>query len=304
MLQHYQKTQDYKRNYRSSFRLFFTLTTIWLLSASLLAQPAPEPSVATSGPGTSETNTPINIRLADHNEFDYLAELLERVLTAEGYAVNIIPVANIPTTRLERMLHEGRLSMMVLGKTPRRRARFLAVDVGMTDGMMSHRLFFIPKGQQLAYRDVETLDQLVATGKTAGMGKAWRDFTIWQKNDLPVFGLDGDWKRLYRMLASGDRGIDYLPRGAHEIAKEWREHPDLEVEQHLVLVYDLDHILYVSPAEPELHETLRRLLPAAKASGLIANLIRKHYPEVFAPPISLQQRRVIPLKLDDPDGVP
>lgn len=107
-----------------------------------------------------------------------------------------------------------------------------------------------------------------------------------------------------RMIAAGDRGIDYLPRGAHEMAKEWPDYPDLEVEQHLVLVYDLDHILYVSRAEPELHAVLSRLLPAAKTSGLLAELVRKHYPEVFEPPINLLQRRVIPLKLDSPDELP
>lgn len=112
--------------------------------------------------------------------------------------------------------------------------------------------------------------------------------------------VDGDWKRLYRMVASPMRPIDYLPRGAHEMTHEWTQHAELEVERNLVFSYAQDHILYVSPARPELHRLLQQQLPKAQRSGLIRRLARQHYRQVFETPVSLQQRRIIRLEMNTP----
>ena len=236
------------------------------------------------------------LNLGARNDFAYLSELLETVLTEAGHQVRLTRIADVPTTRLERMLEDGQVSAMMLGKTPARSRRFLQVKASMTDGLMNHRILFIPKGEQHHYTGVETLADFRQTGQVAGMGADWRDYLIWKRNDLPVEGISGDWRKLYRMVASGDRGIDYLPRGAHEMASEWQQHPELDVEENLVLVYPGDHILYVSPQQPDLYRVLRQLLPAAEQSGLIARLVEKHFPEVFQPPVNLNQRRFIRLE--------
>lgn len=237
----------------------------------------------------------LTLRLAGVNDFDYLSDLLTQVLEADGYRVEIVEVSGVPTTRLERMLENGKLSAMMLGETPSRSERFLPVSVSMTDNLMNRRVLFIPKGQQRPYNDVKTLDDFRDLGLSAGMGASWLDYQIWQANDLPVIVMHGDWRRLYDMVAIGNRGIDYLPRGAQEIAEEWQQHPNLDVEQSLVLVYNKDHILYVSPEEVELYQALNRLLPNASHSGLIRTLTKKHYQAVFEPPINLNERRVISL---------
>lgn len=237
----------------------------------------------------------LTLRLGSMNDFDYLSDVLTQVLEADGYEVEIVKVSGVPTSRMEWMLKEGDITAMMLGETPPRSERFLPVRVAMTDNLMNQRILFIPKGQQHRYNQVETLDDFRALDLMAGMGRSWRDYRIWLANDLPVFGVPADWRRLYDMVAIGNRGIDYLPRGAQEMANEWRQHPNLDVEQNLVLVYDKDHVLYVSPEEVELHRTLSKLMPEASRSGLIGTLIEKHYPEVFEPPVNLLKRRVIPL---------
>ncbi|GGC76869.1 hypothetical protein [Marinobacter halophilus] len=238
----------------------------------------------------------LTLKLGSMNDFEYLSDMLTQVLEADGYDVDIVKVADIPTTRLEWMLAQGELSAMMLGETPPRTKRFLQVDVAMTDNLMNQRILFIPPGHQDRYNQVETLGDFQALGLTAGMGRSWRDYQIWQANDLPVIGLAGEWRRLYDMVAIGNRGIDYLPRGAYEMAKEWPQYPNLQMEQNLVLVYNKDHILYVSPKEPALHSTLSRLLPKASDSGLIRALVEKHFQAVFEPPVNLTERRVIPLQ--------
>lgn len=246
-------------------------------------------------------NQRLTLRLGDLTEFDYLSELLTHVLEADGYEVDIVKVSDVSPARLEWFLEQGMISVMMMGETAPRSERFLSVRVAMTDNLMNQRILFIPKGQQYRYNQVSSLDDFRALGVVGGMGSSWLDYQIWLANKLPVVGMAGEWRRLYNMVAVGNRGIDYLPRGAQEMAREWREHPNLDVEQHLVLVYDKDHVLYVSPREVELHRTLSKLMPEASRDGLIRALAEKHYRAVFEPPINLARRRVIPLpELDIP----
>lgn len=237
----------------------------------------------------------LTLQLGDLTEFDYLSELLTHVLEADGYEVDIVKVSDVSPARLEWFLEQGMISVMMMGETGPRSDRFLPVRVPMTDNLMNQRILFIPKGQQHRYDHVKSLDDFRALGVVGGMGSSWLDYQIWLANKLPVVGMAGEWRRLYNMVAVGNRGIDYLPRGAQEMAREWREHPNLDVEQHLVLVYDKDHVLYVSPREIELYQTLSRLMPEASRGGLIRTLAGKHYRAVFEPPINLAERRVIPL---------
>jgi hypothetical protein len=231
--------------------------------------------------------------------FDYISTLLTRALELQGYAVQVRNLGNIPTTRLEVMLQRGDISAFIMGRTRRRDALFLPVQVGMTDNLVTQRILFIPQGSQALYDDVHTLDDFRRLGAVAGLGSAWADSDIWTANQLPFRTIDGDWKRLYQMVASQSRGMDYLPRGAHEMANEWLAHPELTVERHLVLVYDQDHILYVSPTDPELHRLLQSVMHEAQQSGLIAEVAADFFSAVFEPPVNLDQRRVI--RLVSPD---
>ncbi|MBL3558576.1 MULTISPECIES: hypothetical protein [Marinobacter] len=267
----------------TSIHHYLWCTTLAVIAACIMAMPAMAAQRVT-------------LRLGSLNDFNYLSDLLTQVLEADGYEVEIIKVSNAPTSRMEWMLADGQITAMMLGETPQRSRRFMPVRVAMTDNLMNQRVLFITRGQQHRYDQVESVEDFRALGLMGGMGSAWRDYRIWLVNNLPVYGVPADWRRLYDMVAIGNRGIDYLPRGAQEMAKEWQDHPNLDVEQNLVLVYKKDHVLYVSPNEGELHRTLNKLMPEASRSGLIGNLIEKHYPEVFEPPVSLAKRRVIPLQ--------
>jgi hypothetical protein len=193
------------------------------------------------------------------------------------------------------MLEQGQVSAFSMGETENRNERFLAVRVGMTHNMIGNRVFFIPKGSQHEYAHVQTLKDFLALGKVAGMGEFWGDVAIWRANGLSVTTIAGNWKNLYRMVASGSRKVDYLSRGVQEIAKEWQQHPDLEVEQKLVFVYQKDHILYVTPKDPVLRDLLETVLLKAEDSGLIEEIVHEHYPEIYNFPVNLGDRTVIPL---------
>ncbi|TVP91287.1 MAG: hypothetical protein EA348_04400 [Pseudomonadaceae bacterium] len=244
---------------------------------------------------------PVTLYLAgNQGSYEYTKSLMIKALEAADYRVVIVNVGeDTPMSRMEVMLLRGDISLIILGQTDQRDRRYLPIPVGMTDGLIGQRILFIPLGQQARYDKVRNLHDLQQLGVVAGLGEAWADVAIWAANDLPTATISGDWKRLYRMLAAGNRQIDYLPRGAQEITREWQLYPELAVEQQLLLRYAQDHILYVSPEKPELHTLLLAVMQQAYAQGMIRDLVRHHYQAVFEPPISLDQRRVIDLQLAD-----
>ena len=249
--------------------------------------------------GSAQTSASVQLTLGGTPEsVAYTRQVLEQTLALGGHTVSVDALGDLPMTRLEVMLQRGEISVLILGPTAERERKFLPVRVDMTDNLVNQRILFIPKGRQSLYDPVHSLEDFRRLRQVAGLGAAWADTAIWKANDLPVVTIDGDWKRLYRMVESPARPIDYLPRGAHEIAHEWAHQVALDVERNLVFSYDQDHVLYVSPAYPELHRLLQELLPQAQRSGLIRRLAREHYHRVFEPPINLQQRRVI--HLDQP----
>ena len=245
---------------------------------------------------TAQAREPVQLTLGGTPaSFTYLSTLLTRSLNHQGYDVEITNLGNMPTTRLEVLMEQGAIDTLILGQTPTRNDRFLNVPVGMTDNLVNHRILFIRPGSQQDYTQVSTLEDFIALDKVAGMGQAWGDKLIWETNQLPVQGIPGDWKRLYQMVASGLRGVDYLPRGAHEIVLEWPQQPELAVEENLVFVYDRDHILYVTPTKPELHTLLDSVMKAAYQDGVIRDVANELFGEVYEPPVNLHQRRVITL---------
>ncbi len=240
----------------------------------------------------------INLTLAGTQEnYDYTAKILTRVLEAQGHTVNISSVGDLPMTRLEAMMAAGDISCLILGKTDSRTEQFGLIDIGMTNNLIGQRILFIRGQDQFIYNNVNTLEEFRATDQVAGMGQAWGDVSIWHKNSLPVQPIVGEWRQLYKMVESGQRGIDYISRGAQEMLDEYLLYPDLTVEKKLVLVYQRDHVLYVSPILTKLYRQLSTALEEAQANGLIADIVRGYYPEVYEDPINLDQRRVINLAL-------
>jgi hypothetical protein len=250
------------------------------------------------GAGGAWAQTPITLKVAGtEGKLNYQQDLLSQALTSQGYKVTLDVVGEFTGTKLEAMLAAGEINVSVMGETPARSASLLPVKIGMTNNLVGKRILFIPKGAQKDYDGVKTLADFQKLGKVAGMGKGWADVGIWGANKLKVNGLDGDWKVLYKMVAAGSRGVDYLPRGANEMIIEGPEHPELDMEKHLVLVYQKDQILYVSPKEPQLVPIVEKALKAAASSGLIKKLVKQYYSAAFDPPIDVDTRTVIDLTL-------
>ena len=232
-----------------------------------------------------------------HGAPSYVQEVLGQALKEAGFTPRFELQGEFPVMRREALLASGELTVAVMGETDERNSRFLPIHVGLTGGLQGKRILFIPQGAQKLYDGVKSLEDFRRLRKVAGMGSPWADVAIWRANHLPVVAVDGNWKVLFRQVASGRRGVDYLPRGVNEILAEWPNHRELVMETHLVLVYRQDQILYLSPRHPELLSVLRKALEKARDSGLIQRLAAHFYRSVEGPPINLGRRVQIRLTL-------
>lgn len=96
------------------------------------------------------------------------------------------------------------------------------------------------------------------------------------------------------MVTVGNRGVDYLPRGAQEIAAKAKAHDALAIEEHLLLIYNKHLQFYLSKPAARHKDINAFALTLAESTGLKRRLIQ----EFFAADLStlcLVQRKHIRL---------
>ncbi|WP_051677127.1 hypothetical protein [Maridesulfovibrio frigidus] len=231
-------------------------------------------------------------------EHDYYYELLEMALHNAGHEVTIDKVAELPTARERKMLEDGDLSIGWYLQSSQRDNQYVPIPVNITNGLIGKRILLVPPEDLHAYKDVKTLDDFRALNKVGAFGWKWYDAVIWEKNGLP-FKEVLNWRNIFKMIAHRSRGIDYFSRGFNEIVNESRANKELVIEPHLLLEYKRDFIFYLSPKFAHLRPIIEEALLEAKKSGLMDELLRKHWVNNFE--ILQPEKRTI-LKLKDPSS--
>ncbi|MCG9724943.1 hypothetical protein [Vibrio brasiliensis] len=207
----------------------------------------------------------------------YYHELIYEALTEAGYDVRIeVPSEHIPQKRVLKMVEANQLSMTWLIATKERDKRYVSIDVPLTNGLIGKRVLLIPPKLQPVFDKVTDLDDLRATQKVAGLGVNWFDVDVWRANRLKIYRQDGEWRNLYdRLTLNG--AVNYFPRGLNEVGSEAEQHPNLAIEQRLLLVYERDFKFYLSPDMAPYRTKIEQALIQAKSSGLIDRLVKKHW---------------------------
>jgi hypothetical protein len=239
----------------------------------------------------------ISLKLATlaNGNHAYYFKLLEESLKATGNTVKITPTDGLPQPRIMSNLEGGELTLHWMLQTKERDGKFVPVNHKLTQGLIGKRVMLIPAGAESAYDKVKSLDDLKATGKVAGLGKGWFDVGVWNESGLKVVEKDGEWQQLYRMIAAKDRGVDYFPRGANEIAAEAKANPQLAIEPKLLLVYPRDFTFYLSKSSASLKPVIEAALAQAEKSGLQSKLMAEYFgPSIEA--LHIDKRVVINLK--------
>ncbi|MFT4171553.1 MAG: hypothetical protein QM639_03260 [Rhodocyclaceae bacterium] len=206
----------------------------------------------------------------------YYVQLLKESLRAAGYEPHIVLADDMPQPRIWHALAANQISLVWGVQTAERDRRFTAVANPLTNGITAQRVLVVRKGTEDAYAHVRSLDDLRASGKIGGVGEGWYDALLWRANRLPVLVKSGDWRVMYRMLASGDREVDYLVRGVNEAALEIIDQSALTIEPRLLLQHDHDMRFYLSPSNAWLKPILEDALARADRNGLKRRLIARY----------------------------
>lgn len=238
--------------------------------------------LVTAFPVYSETIT-LKVATFSDGSHKYYYELLQQSLEAIGHQVILETPSweHLPQKRVVRMLDKGELSLFYLIQSEARDKKYTPVEVGITNGLIGHRILFIPKGQQTLYDNVNTLEDFRQLGKVGGLGVNWFDVKVWQANNLKYYKQDGEWRVLYKKVAEGKYGVDYFSRGFNEIVAESKLYPELDIEQRLVLIYDRDFRFYLSRPAAHYKNVLEEALHHARESGLMDKLVYKYWAEAF-----------------------
>ncbi len=211
----------------------------------------------------------------------YYHELLKQSLERVGHRVEITETPVLSQDQIMDRLDRGRISLYWIIQNAERDEKYTPCEVGLSRGLVGNRILFIPKGAQSKYDGVEGLIDFRKRGLVGGFGKGWFDVDVWKNNKLPVYEKEGDWRELFGMVAQGDDRVDYLSRGANEIVMEAADHPDLEVEKNLVFVYIRNLRFYLSGEAAAYKAPMENALRQAIESGLMDDLLRKHYSAIY-----------------------
>lgn len=226
----------------------------------------------------------------------YFLALLRASLAQSGTPVRLQAVPDMPNSRAESLLEDGRLDIQWLIRTPARDRRFLLVAQPLTDGMIGKRIPMVSPSRVSAFAGLRTLADWQRSGKVAAIGYGWADVAIWQRNGLAVSPQRTAIADLYRLVASGQRNLDYFPRGSIEVAPEQALHAGLVPLPGVMLVYPQDFYFYVSPQRPQLQTLLQKALQLAEQRGLRQRLFQQHYGAALAA-LAMDKRQVIALAL-------
>lgn len=207
----------------------------------------------------------------------YYHDLLGRAFAVAGLPVVIRPLPFQPQGRLLSMLSSGEASIFWLLRTEERDRTYVPIDFPTTKGLIGQRILFIRPGEQYRFDNVQTLDDFRALGMVGGMGRGWLEANLWRDNGLRVHEQAGNWRALFRMLVAGNRDIDYVCRGATEIVAEAEAHPELAVEQRLVVAHQREMGLYLSPIAAGLAPHLTRGLQILRDNGEHDALIQRYF---------------------------
>ncbi|KQV47623.1 MULTISPECIES: hypothetical protein [unclassified Duganella] len=220
---------------------------------------------------------PLELRVAVSSDGHaaYFVRLLEESLKSIHQPYRLHYVKDVPARRMWWMLNKGDINLFygMQSKEKDSNEQIVRVRNALTNGLIGQRVFLIRQADTEPFARVHSVGDLKRTKMIAGFGAGWGDAKVWRKTGLPLYEHTGPWGTIYAMVAAGNRHVDYLPRGVIEVIEEARLHPELAVEQNLVVDYRADFAFYLAASSARYRPIIERALRDAEASGLKARLI-------------------------------
>lgn len=267
--------------------------------AALIPLLAMTPVLSASSPSSAPSATIVlRVPCFSDQRHQFYVQLLQSSLDSVGQSAQVKCVYDVPGRRMWKMLGDGKLDLIWGMQTSDKDKSMLPIQVALTDGLVGQRVLLIRPEDQQVFDKVTSIKTLRETERVAGFGEGWFDAKVWKQNGLPVFEFTHQFSQIYAMVTVGNRGVDYLPRGANEVVKEAHQHKRLSVEKNLLFVYDRDMRFYLSPHAAAYKPIVESALKAAEASGLKRRLIDRTFGAEIKS-LNLAKRRRIQLRSPD-----
>lgn len=252
--------------------MILTLRSLVLVAWALCITP-PSMSAPAAAPGVESLE--LRIAVVSDGRATYFIRLLEESLKLIGQPYRIEYVKDIPARRMWWMLGKGDINLFYGMQSQEKDSSKELVPVrhALTNGLIGQRVLLIRRADTEAFAQVRSIGDLKRTGLIAGLGAGWYDTGVMKASGLPLYEHVAPWRTIYAMVAAGNRHVDYLPRGVIEVLEEARTHPELTVEQHLLLAYEADFIFYLNASAARYRPVLERALREAERTGLKARLL-------------------------------
>ena len=212
-------------------------------------------------PGGATESEPLRVRYLQQPEdavrytyqYRLIAELMARTEARFG-PYQLQPYTGKMTSR--RLNNEAirgeRINLMWSDAGhPNLDSQMIRIPFPLLKGLLGYRIFLIRKEDQPRFAAIRSLEELKQL--RLGQGANWGDIKIYRHNGFDVT-TGKDYQHLFHMLVSGR--FDYFPRGVNEAPLEYaaqhERHPELTIEQTLLLVYRYPVFFYVSRNNPAL----------------------------------------------------
>lgn len=232
-------------------------------------------SASTSTPASGAAPLELRVAVVTDGHARYFIRLLEESLKLIHQPYHIHYVKDIPARRMWWMLGQGEINLFygMQSKEKNTSEQLVLVRNALTNGLVGRRVLLIRRGDTDVFTQVRSVEDLKRTRLIAGFGAGWGDVKIWKTAGLPLYEHAAPWNTIYAMVAAGNRHVDYLPRSVIEVMEEARSHPELVVEQHLLVDYSGDFAFYLTASAASYRPIIERALKQAEATGLKARLI-------------------------------
>ncbi|WP_445233355.1 hypothetical protein [Duganella rhizosphaerae] len=249
--------------------------------ACMLFVPLPAFGEAETASTSASEAAPLELRIAvlSDGHATYFIRLLEESLRLIHQPYHLHYVKDIPARRMWWMLGKGDINLFygMRSKDKDSKEQIVPVRNALTNGLIGQRVLLIRRADTEVFSQVKSVDDLKRTRLIAGFGAGWGDVKVWKNAGLPLYEHAAPWTTIYAMVAAENRHVDYLPRGVIEVSKEARAHPELVVEQHLLLDYPGDFGFYLASSAASYRPIIERALREAEATGLKARLIEEAF---------------------------
>jgi len=214
------------------------------------------------------------------NRYQYTYDLLSLIISATPEFGNIkIEISSKYMTR-NRALHElisgDLINVMATVPQPEWDENLIVIPIPILKGIQGIRVFITKKNNEKLLADVNSLGDLSAL--PTGSGLNWSTRVAMEKAGFKVI-TGSNYEGLFKMLSS-ERFLTF-GRGINEAYKEVesrkKTHPNLIVDQHVLLHIPLAIYFYVSPDKPKIAERLKVGLLRLINNGVFDDLFYKNY---------------------------